>query len=62
MFDDAQSLLFEWKLEQNRTKKPITYANTIAKAKDIYDKKELEFRKTMKQSAVDYITLSLIHI
>ena len=56
MFDDAQSLLFEWKLEQNRTKKPITYANTIAKAKDIYDKKELEFRKTMKQSAVDYIT------
>tara|TARA_E500000318_G_scaffold108764_2_gene120309 strand:- start:418 stop:2064 length:1647 start_codon:yes stop_codon:yes gene_type:complete len=56
MFDDAQSLLFDWKLEQNRTKKPITYANTIAKAKDIYEKKELEFRKTMKQTAIDYIT------
>ena len=54
MFDDAQSLLFEWKLEQNGLKKPITYANTIAKAKDIYDKKEIEFRKLMKQSAIDY--------
>lgn len=50
MFDDAQNELFEWKL----TTKDITYANTIAKAKDIYDKKELEFRKIMKQSAIDF--------
>jgi len=56
MFDDAQNELFEWKLTQNAEKKPITYANTIAKAKEIYGKKELEFRKTMKQSAVDYLT------
>ena len=56
MFDDAQNELFEWKLTQNAEKKPITYANTIAKAKEIYSKKELEFRKTMKQSAVDYLT------
>ena len=51
MFDDAQNELFEWKL----TQKNITYANTIKKAKDIYDKKELEFRKIMKQSAIDFL-------
>ena len=56
MFDDAQNELFEWKLTQNAENKPITYANTIAKAKEIYGKKELEFRKTMKQTAVDYLT------
>ena len=56
MFDDAQNELFEWKLTQNAENKPITYANTIAKAKEIYGKKELEFRKTMKQTAVDYFT------
>lgn len=56
MFDDAQNELFAWKLEQNKQGKAITYASTIAKAQDIYSKKELEFRKTMKQAAIDYIT------
>ena len=51
MFDDAQNLLFEWKL----TTKDVTYAKTIDKAKDIYGKKELEFRKIMKQSAIDFL-------
>jgi len=50
MFDDAQNLLFEWKLET----KNITYAKTINKAQDIYGKKELEFRKIMKQSAIEF--------
>ena len=50
MFDDAQNELFEWKL----TTKNITYAKTIKKAQDIYGKKELEFRKIMKQSAIEY--------
>jgi len=50
MFDDAQNELFEWKL----TTKNITYAQTIKKAQDIYNKKELEFRKIMKQSAIDF--------
>jgi len=50
MFDDAQNELFQWKLET----KNITYAKTIKKAQDIYGKKELEFRKIMKQSAIDF--------
>tara|TARA_B100001057_G_C22855745_1_gene952611 strand:- start:1209 stop:2837 length:1629 start_codon:yes stop_codon:yes gene_type:complete len=51
MFDDAQNELFEWKL----TTKDVTYAKTIKKAQDIYGKKELEFRKIMKQSAIDFL-------
>tara|TARA_R100001126_G_scaffold24227_2_gene12611 strand:- start:14 stop:1642 length:1629 start_codon:yes stop_codon:yes gene_type:complete len=50
MFDDAQNELFQWKLDT----KNITYAKTIKKAQDIYNKKELEFRKIMKQSAIDF--------
>ena len=50
MFDDAQNELFQWKLDTNN----ITYAKTIKKAQDIYNKKELEFRKIMKQSAIDF--------
>ena len=57
MFDDAQNELFQWKLDTMADpQKKITYANTIAKAKEIYSRKEIEFRKTMKQSAVDYLT------
>jgi len=56
MFDDAQNELFAWKLKEDKDGRAVTYASTIAKAQDIYNKKELEFRKIMKQTAIDYIT------
>lgn len=55
LFDSAKSELFDWRQKQLDDGKPLNYKNTIKEARNIYDKKEIDFRKLMKQGLMEEI-------
>ncbi len=55
LFDSAKSELFDWRQKQLDDGKPLNYKNTIQEARNIYDKKEIDFRKLMKKGLIEEI-------
>ena len=55
LFNEAKSDLEKWERGERLAKRVITFRSIEQKAIDIYESKELKFRKIMKNSFINYL-------